>query len=486
MPARSPPPPPPAEPSSSTSRTRARRSPSSTCWPRTACGSSVKSKTSARASPATWWSWPGRELLHRVQAGHGGRRNPLRLRRHAAPAGQAVSADRAELQKHGRHTCTPPTSRTRPSSWSPAPRNSPRPSPPGTTPRPANSTRGPHALGTHRTGGRVLRRPGPDPRRPRSRPGTGRGMDRLAPGREGPVAAGRRLHRHDRRGTHLHRGQDGRRHRGALQPHPGAELHADKLANGAKELLDEVATGKVTGEEEIWSHTDLWDFQANVDGARIAYEDLKPLLAENDAELDASLETKFAALQELLDRYRVGDGFELYNELSRGADPGAERRRRFPERAPVQADRRGCEVGACSAAHDRGRSRESGHTGTRRRAASAAAACSRRPGPAALGVAAGAAGPSPGRDAAAKPPTTSCPSTARTRPGSPRGPGPHATAAFDVTATTRPAHFPAARTGPRPPSDDRRPGDRRDGATGAPTTLRPRTPARRRTCTAAT
>ena len=24
--------------------------------------------------------------------------------------------------------------------------------------------------------------------------------------------------------------------------------------------------GKVTGEEEIWSHTDLWDFQANVDG----------------------------------------------------------------------------------------------------------------------------------------------------------------------------------------------------------------------------
>ena len=46
----------------------------------------------------------------------------------------------------------------------------------------------------------------------------------------------------------------------------------DQLGNGAKELLDEVATGKVTGEEEIWSHTDLWDFQANVDGARIAFE----------------------------------------------------------------------------------------------------------------------------------------------------------------------------------------------------------------------
>ncbi|MBR7503609.1 EfeM/EfeO family lipoprotein, partial [Mycobacterium tuberculosis] len=58
----------------------------------------------------------------------------------------------------------------------------------------------------------------------------------------------------------------------------------DQLSNGAKELLDEVATGKVTGEEETWSHTDLWDFQANVDGARVAYEDLKPLLATRDKE----------------------------------------------------------------------------------------------------------------------------------------------------------------------------------------------------------
>src|SRR4051794_13499915 len=36
------------------------------------------------------------------------------------------------------------------------------------------------------------------------------------------------------------------------------EFTRDKLANGAKELLDEVATGKVTGEEEAFSHTDLW------------------------------------------------------------------------------------------------------------------------------------------------------------------------------------------------------------------------------------
>ena len=53
---------------------------------------------------------------------------------------------------------------------------------------------------------------------------------------------------------------------------------ADQIANGSRGLLDEVATGKVTGEEEYWSRTDLWDFQANVDGARVGFEGLRPLL----------------------------------------------------------------------------------------------------------------------------------------------------------------------------------------------------------------
>jgi len=95
------------------------------------------------------------------------------------------------------------------------------------------------------------------------------------------------------------------------------EFTPDQLGNGAKELLDEVATGKVTGEEEIWSHTDLWDFQANVDGARVAYEDLRPILqVREEAELDEQLETRFAALQELLDGYRDGEGFVSYDELT--------------------------------------------------------------------------------------------------------------------------------------------------------------------------
>ena len=92
---------------------------------------------------------------------------------------------------------------------------------------------------------------------------------------------------------------------------------ADQIANGSRGLLDEVATGKVTGEEEYWSRTDLWDFQANVDGARVGFDGLRPLLQKRDAALDTQIDAKFVALQVLLDGHRSGEGFVYYNELSR-------------------------------------------------------------------------------------------------------------------------------------------------------------------------
>jgi iron uptake system component EfeO len=85
-----------------------------------------------------------------------------------------------------------------------------------------------------------------------------------------------------------------------------------QLGNGSKELLDEVATGKITGEEEIWSHTDLYDFQANVDGAKEAFELLEPILESKDEELEEEIDHAFDALQTLLDKYRKGDGFVSY------------------------------------------------------------------------------------------------------------------------------------------------------------------------------
>ncbi|TFD73829.1 iron uptake system protein EfeO [Cryobacterium gelidum] len=99
----------------------------------------------------------------------------------------------------------------------------------------------------------------------------------------------------------------------------GLNFTLSQQTNGAIGLLDEVATGKVTGEEEIWSHTDLWDFQANVDGAQKLYDGVRPILLQTDADLAASLDGEFAALQTMLDAQRVGDGFTLYTDL----DPGA-------------------------------------------------------------------------------------------------------------------------------------------------------------------
>jgi iron uptake system component EfeO len=90
----------------------------------------------------------------------------------------------------------------------------------------------------------------------------------------------------------------------------------DSIANGSRGLLEEVATGKVTGEEEYWSRTDLWDFQANVDGAKVAYDGVAPIVEENDPALADQLETRFADLQVLLDAQRVGDGFKFYDELT--------------------------------------------------------------------------------------------------------------------------------------------------------------------------
>ncbi|WP_020139962.1 iron uptake system protein EfeO [Streptomyces sp. 351MFTsu5.1] len=84
-----------------------------------------------------------------------------------------------------------------------------------------------------------------------------------------------------------------------------ADITPTSMANGAKELLDEVATGKVTGEEERYSHTDLVDFKANVEGAEKSYELLKPVAQENNKALVTELDKQFAALNTLLDKYRA-------------------------------------------------------------------------------------------------------------------------------------------------------------------------------------
>jgi iron uptake system component EfeO len=93
-----------------------------------------------------------------------------------------------------------------------------------------------------------------------------------------------------------------------------------ELANGAGELLDEVATSKITGEEERYSHIDLCDFQANDEGAEQGFAALEPGLQRIDATLTKTVAARFTALDTLVDTYRTtsnASGFVFYTALSR-------------------------------------------------------------------------------------------------------------------------------------------------------------------------
>src|SRR5439155_8141353 len=94
------------------------------------------------------------------------------------------------------------------------------------------------------------------------------------------------------------------------------ELQPGTIANGAVELLNEVSASKITGEEERYSHTDLVDFEANVQGAQAAFEAVKPILETKDPELAADISAKFAAVLGALDPYRTGTTFVSYSDLT--------------------------------------------------------------------------------------------------------------------------------------------------------------------------
>src|SRR5262249_44683378 len=65
----------------------------------------------------------------------------------------------------------------------------------------------------------------------------------------------------------------------------GITYKPEDLANGAAGLLEEVQSGKISGEEEAYSHIDLVDFAANVEGAQQAFAYLEPGMKTIDSDL---------------------------------------------------------------------------------------------------------------------------------------------------------------------------------------------------------
>ena len=89
------------------------------------------------------------------------------------------------------------------------------------------------------------------------------------------------------------------------------------MIGGAADLIEEVASKKISGEEDRYSRTDLWDLQANVDGAQKIVALLDPLVTPRKPDLAARVSANFSKVDEILRTYRAADGtFKSYEALS--------------------------------------------------------------------------------------------------------------------------------------------------------------------------
>ena len=96
------------------------------------------------------------------------------------------------------------------------------------------------------------------------------------------------------------------------------EVTPDMMLTGAVDLLNEVATSKITGEEEVFSHTDLYDFRANIEGAEKIFELFKPLIQDKDEKLVKTLELEFKNVNSLLEKHMTdSENYKLYTELTK-------------------------------------------------------------------------------------------------------------------------------------------------------------------------
>lgn len=97
---------------------------------------------------------------------------------------------------------------------------------------------------------------------------------------------------------------------------PDFTVDSTQIAGGAQGLLDEIATSKISGEEDIFSHTDLWDFNANLQGSQTAVASVRPILDERNPDLGKRVDQRFEEVEALLEKYREGDGFVLYDKVT--------------------------------------------------------------------------------------------------------------------------------------------------------------------------
>ncbi|NMZ26283.1 iron uptake system protein EfeO [Pseudomonas protegens] len=96
----------------------------------------------------------------------------------------------------------------------------------------------------------------------------------------------------------------------------GLTFPPEKVVGGAAALLEEVAATKISGEEDRYSHTDLYDFQGNIDGAKKIVDLFRPQIEKQDKAFVAKVDKNFATVNKILAKYKTPDGgFMTYDKV---------------------------------------------------------------------------------------------------------------------------------------------------------------------------
>lgn len=97
---------------------------------------------------------------------------------------------------------------------------------------------------------------------------------------------------------------------------PDFTFETRQFVQGPQALIDEIAATKVGGEEDRYSHTDLWDFAANVDGAETLIAEMQPIISAKDPGLMDKITGQFTAVRTAINQYRQGDGYVSYTTVT--------------------------------------------------------------------------------------------------------------------------------------------------------------------------
>ena len=96
----------------------------------------------------------------------------------------------------------------------------------------------------------------------------------------------------------------------------GLTFPPEKVVGGAAALLEEVAATKISGEEDRYSHTDLYDFQGNIDGAKKIVDLFRPQIEGQDKAFAVKVDKNFATVEKILAKYKTPDGgFQTYDKV---------------------------------------------------------------------------------------------------------------------------------------------------------------------------